>query len=53
MYKNSLNELISKERKEYFKEWRARNKDKVKKNNENYWKKRAEKKIKECESNEQ
>ena len=30
-------------KKEYFKNWRKNNKDKVKKNNENFWKRQAEK----------
>ena len=35
-----LNETI---RKEYYKEWRKNNKDKIKKYNERFWKKQAEK----------
>ena len=35
-----LNETI---RKEYYKEWRTNNKDKIKKYNERFWKKQAEK----------
>jgi len=46
-------ELIIQTRKEYFKQWRAKNKDKVKKNNQNYWKRKAEQKLKESENNEQ
>lgn len=53
MKKTSIDDLIVQERKEYFKNWRAKNKDKVRKNNQNYWKKRVEKKIKESEKNEQ
>ena len=48
--KKSVEELIAEERKAYFKEWRAKNKDKVKKHIENYWRKRAEK-LKESEEN--
>ena len=38
-----IDEVIAKERRQYFKEWRERNKDKVKQHNQNYWLKRAEK----------
>ena len=38
---------------EYQREWRAKNKDKVKEYNRRYWQKRAEKLQKGCESNEQ
>ena len=31
------------EKREYFKNWRKNNKDKVKKHNETFWKKQAEK----------
>lgn len=30
-------------RKEYYKKWREKNKDKIKKHNETFWKKQAEK----------
>ena len=33
--------LISEVRKAYYKDWRAKNKDKVKQRNLNFWKKRA------------
>ena len=50
-----LDEKIDKaaraERLEYFRQWRAANKDKVKQHNENYWKKRAEKRLKEEQVN--
>ena len=45
-------ELIKKAKKEYFKKWRDNNKDKVKKHNETYWKKRVEKMLKEEKENE-
>jgi len=32
---------VKAERAKYYKEWRLRNKDKVKKHNEKYWEKRA------------
>ena len=47
MKNTELEELIIKEKREYFKKWRDANKEKVKKNNANYWKKRAENKLKE------
>jgi hypothetical protein len=42
-------EIIKKElsdseaRKQYYKDWRKKNKDKIKKHNETFWKKQAEK----------
>ena len=45
--KQTIEELAAKERKEYFRLWRAANKDKVKKHNATYWQRRAEKKLKE------
>ncbi len=33
----------SEARKEYYKNWRKKNKDKIKKHNETFWKKQAEK----------
>ena len=41
----NTDELARNERLAYFREWRAKNKDKVKKHNDTYWKKRAEKKA--------
>jgi hypothetical protein len=43
----NLSEVARAERLEYFKQWRAANKDKVKKHNQDYWRKRAEKKLRE------
>lgn len=43
MNKTDMNEFANKIRKEYFKDWRNKNKDKVKDYNSKYWKKRAEK----------
>lgn len=40
-----VNELVKKERREYYRKWRAENKDKVRENNARYWKKRALKKL--------
>ena len=45
-------EQIKKAKKEYYKKWRENNKEKVKKHNENYWKKRVEKLLKEEQDNE-
>ena len=33
----------SEARKQYYKDWRKKNKDKIKKHNETFWKKQAEK----------
>lgn len=40
-----LQELAAEERREYFRQWRAKNKDKVRENNRRYWERRAEKKA--------
>jgi len=41
-----IDELARKERLEYFRKWRAANKDKVRKHNEDYWRRKAEQKLK-------
>jgi len=41
----SIEELAKEERRAYFRKWRAENKDKVKKHNANYWRRRAEKRF--------
>ena len=41
----NLDEIISAEKKEYYRKWRAKNRDKVKKHNEAYWKKKARQKL--------
>lgn len=46
----TIEELARNERLAYFKEWRANNKDKVKKYNTAYWEKRAARKSKEKEN---
>lgn len=43
----NVDELVKKERREYYRKWRAENKDKVRENNARYWKKRALKKLEE------
>ena len=45
--KINLEELARKERNEYFKNWRANNKENVKRHNQNYWIRKAEKKLQE------
>lgn len=47
MDKNTLEAAAREERLKYFREWRHNNADKVKKHNQNYWLKKAEKKLKE------
>jgi len=39
----NMNELARKEAREYKRQWRAANKDRVRQYNANYWRKRAEK----------
>lgn len=41
----TLEELARKERIEYYRQWRAKNKDKVRESNRRYWEKRAAKRI--------
>ena len=43
----TLEELALEERRAYFREWRANNKDKVKKHNATYWEKRAKRRLEE------
>ena len=40
-----LEEKAAEMRREYFKQWRALNKDKVRQHNQNYWKKKALEKL--------
>ena len=47
MSDKKLEELAAEERREYFRRWRAANPEKVKRNNANYWRKRAEKRLRE------
>lgn len=39
----TLKELAVEERREYYRQWRAKNKDKVRENNRRYWERRAAK----------
>ena len=50
MKKNKNDVMIAQERRDYMKSWRAANKDKVKKHNANYWRRRVEKKLAEQEN---
>lgn len=40
----TLEEKAKEERREYFRQWRAKNPDKVRENNRRYWERRAAKK---------
>ena len=40
-----LEAAAQKEKREYIRRWRKNNPDKVKRHNENYWRKRAEKRL--------
>ena len=53
MEKTKIEELARQERLEYFKQWRANNKDKVRATNKRYWEKRALNKAKQQVQNEQ
>ena len=46
MEQSKIEEMARQERLEYFKKWRAANKDKVRATNQRYWKKRALNKAK-------
>lgn len=41
MTAKELNEAVLNERRAYYRKWRKNNPDKVKRHNENYWRKRA------------
>ena len=43
MATTTLQERAAEERREYFRQWRAKNKDKVRENNRRDWERRAEK----------
>ena len=44
-----LDEAAKEARREYFKKWRAANRDKVRQHNQNYWKKKAQESMKSAE----
>ena len=52
MEKQNIDEVVKNERREYYRKWRAANKDKVRQHNRNYWKKRAMKRKQEEEAHE-
>ena len=45
LVEKSIDELAREERLAYFKEWRAKNKDKVKQHNQNFWRRKAEQRL--------
>lgn len=45
MATSALDERAAEERREYYRQWRARNKDKVRENNRRYWERKAAKKA--------
>ena len=47
----ALNERAAEERREYYRQWRAKNKDKVRENNRRYWERKAAKKEAAQEAN--
>lgn len=47
MLDKNLEEIARQERLEYFRQWRANNKDKVKQHNKNYWLRKAEQRLNE------
>lgn len=53
MNKKMIEAVAKEERLKYFREWRRKNKEKVKRHNKNYWEKKAkEKLLKEEQKNE-
>lgn len=49
MTNKEIEELIKEEKREYARNWRKENKEKVRANNQRYWKKKALEKLKEQE----
>lgn len=49
MSMKNLEQLAADERREYMRKWRAANREKVKKHNADYWRRRAERKAQEGE----
>ena len=47
----NIDERVREAQRAYFKEWRSKNKDKVKQHNINYWRKKAEQKAQESKTN--
>lgn len=45
MDNKKLKAMMQQEKREYFRQWRKNNPDKIKKYNENYWRKRAENRL--------
>ena len=45
MTEQELEQAARETRLEYFREWRKKNKDRVQKNNQNYWRKKAKEKL--------
>ena len=45
MAKKKLDRAAAEARREYFREWRRKNSDKIKQYNDDYWRRQAEKKI--------
>ncbi len=45
MDKKTLEAVAKEERLKYFREWRRKNKEKVKRHNKNYWEKKAKVKL--------
>jgi len=46
-HEKAVDLLVVETCREYFRKWRAANKDRVKNHNENYWRKKAEQKLNE------
>ena len=45
MTEKNMDELARQERLEYYRKWRAANKEKVKQHNQNYWRHKAKKRM--------
>jgi len=45
----AINDIAAETRREYYRKWRVENRDKVKKHQDDYWRRQAEKKLAEQE----
>ena len=45
MAKQNIEDLVKDEKKRYYKAWRSKNRDRVKQHNQNFWAKKAQKRL--------
>ena len=51
--KQDIDELAKEMRRDYYRKWRAANKDKVRRHNANYWRKKAEQRLRQVKEREE